>query len=139
MSFSNAAKLVFFGKHTRFCLLILIGLPSGAAVIAGAYLSTKLEFKFDELILGLFLIAFSTFFFSKPSAKISPTKLNAITAGGAAGFLAGADRHGRSTSRACISGIRFEEGCVRRDLGWNRLRRRPKPDDHLSPQWLSYP
>jgi uncharacterized membrane protein YfcA len=136
--FSNAAKLVFFGKHTRFRLLILIGLPSVAAVIAGAYLSTKLEFKFDELILGLFLIALGTFFFSKQVQK-SPNQAKRHHCRRRCRISGWADRHGRSTSRACISGIRFGEGCVRRDLGWNRLRRRPKPDDHLSPQWLSYP
>ena len=54
--FSNAAKLVFFGRHIRLGLLLLLGVPSVAAVIAGAYLSTKLTFKFDELVLGLFLM-----------------------------------------------------------------------------------
>ena len=50
--FSNAAKLVFFGKHVRFRLLLLLGIPSVAGVIIGAYLSTKLTLKFDQLILG---------------------------------------------------------------------------------------
>lgn len=86
---SNAAKLVFFGRHIRLRLLLLLGLPSVAAVIIGAYLSTKLELKFDQLVLGLFLIAFSLFLLSKPTTKIFATKLNAVSAGGAAGFLAG--------------------------------------------------
>jgi uncharacterized protein len=87
--FSNAAKLVFFGRHIRLGLLLLLGVPSIAAVIAGAYLSTKLELRFDQLILGLFLIAFSLLFLGKPTIKISATKFNAISAGGVAGFLAG--------------------------------------------------
>lgn len=87
--FSNAAKLVLFGKHVRFRLLFLLGTPSVAGVILGAYLSTKLTFKFDELILGLFLIAFSLFLLWNPKAKIFPTNLNAISAGGVAGFMAG--------------------------------------------------
>lgn len=87
--FSNAAKLLLFGKHTRMRLLLLLGVPSLAAVIAGAYLSTKLQFKFDELILGLFLIAFSVFFFWNPDAKISATKPNTVSIGGLAGFMAG--------------------------------------------------
>jgi len=86
---SNAAKLVFFGRHFRFRLLLLLGLPSVAAVIIGGYLSTKLQLKFDQLVLGLFLIAFSLFLLWKPTAKIAATKLNAISAGGVAGFLAG--------------------------------------------------
>lgn len=87
--FSNTAKLVFFGKHVRLRLLLLLGVPSVVAVIAGAYLSTKLTFKFDELILGIFLIGFSVFLLCKPTAGIAATKFNAISAGGVAGFLAG--------------------------------------------------
>jgi uncharacterized membrane protein YfcA len=34
--FSNAAKLVLFGKHVRVRLLLLLGIPSVVAVIAGA-------------------------------------------------------------------------------------------------------
>jgi len=51
---SNAAKLAFFGRHVQLRLLLLLGLPSVAAVITGAYLSTKLQLKFDQLVLGLF-------------------------------------------------------------------------------------
>jgi len=87
--FSNAAKLVFFGRHIEWRLLVLLGLPSIAAVIIGAYLSARLEFKFTELILGLFLISFSVFFLVRPRVKLSPTALNAIAGGGIAGFLAG--------------------------------------------------
>src|SRR5215467_10636411 len=69
--FSNTAKLILFGKHIRLRLLLLLGVPSVAAVIAGAYLSTILTFRFDQLILGLFLIAFSLFLLWKPSVEIS--------------------------------------------------------------------
>ena len=87
--FSNIAKLVFFGKHVRLRLLLLLGIPSVIGVILGAYLSTALTFKFDELILGLFLVIFSLVLFCNPSAKIPASNLNAISAGGVAGFLAG--------------------------------------------------
>jgi len=87
--FSNAAKLVFFGRHVRWRLLLLLGIPSIACVILGALLSTKLQFKYTELILGLFLVAFSVFFFCKPLIKLAPNQFNAISAGGIAGFLAG--------------------------------------------------
>jgi uncharacterized membrane protein YfcA len=52
-------------------------------------LSTRLEFKFTELILGAFLIAFSLFFLFKPAVRLSPNAFNAIAGGGIAGFLAG--------------------------------------------------
>jgi uncharacterized membrane protein YfcA len=87
--FSNAAKLVLFGRHVQWRLLLLLGIPSTLLVVLGAYLSTRLEFKFTELLLGLFLIGFSAFFLVRPKAKISPNALNAIGAGGLAGFLAG--------------------------------------------------
>lgn len=87
--FSNAAKLILFRSHVQWRLLLLLGIPSTICVILGAYLSTRLEFRYTELILGLFLIAFSTFFLLRPEVKLSPRPLNAITAGGAAGFLAG--------------------------------------------------
>ncbi|PYJ10532.1 MAG: hypothetical protein DMF06_06050 [Verrucomicrobia bacterium] len=87
--FSNAAKLILFRSHVQWRLLFLLGIPSTIFVILGAYLSTRLEFRYTELILGLFLIAFSTFFLLRPEVKLSPRPLNAITAGGAAGFLAG--------------------------------------------------
>ena len=69
--FSNTAKLIFFGKHVRLRLLLLLGVPSVVAVIAGAYLSTRVTFRFDELILGIFLIGFSVLLLCKPNARIS--------------------------------------------------------------------
>ena len=87
--FSNAAKLTLFGRHVKWRLLALLGIPSIAFVILGAFLSAKLEFKFTELILGLFLMAFSVLLFLKPTVQLSPNKLNAISCGGIAGFLAG--------------------------------------------------
>src|SRR5205814_8061832 len=51
---SNAAKLAFFGRHVQLRLLLLLGLPSVAAVIIGAYRSTNLQLKFDLLGLWLF-------------------------------------------------------------------------------------
>src|SRR5690349_6909954 len=80
--FSNAAKLVLFGKHVQFRLLLLLGIPSVVGVIIGAFLSTRLTLRFAELVLGLFLIAFSLFLYRNPTAKISANKTNAITAGG---------------------------------------------------------
>ena len=87
--FSNLAKLVLFGRHVQWRLLLLLGLPSILFVIVGAYLSTKLQFKFTELILGVFLMTFSLFLFFKPLAKLAPTGLNAVACGGIAGFFAG--------------------------------------------------
>lgn len=141
--FSNAAKLVLFGRHIEWRLLLLIGLPSIAAVIVGAYLSARLEFKFTELILGLFLVSFSLFFLCKPRVKLSADALNAVVGGGIAGFLAGLIGTGGAvrglvlaafdleknvfvaTSAAIDSGVDFsrmiiylENSFLRRDFYW---------------------
>jgi uncharacterized membrane protein YfcA len=87
--FSNAAKLLLFGRHVKWRLLLLLGIPSVVFVIVGAFLSRRVEFKFTELILGVFLMAFSVLLFLKPTMKLSPNRLNAVTCGGIAGFLAG--------------------------------------------------
>ncbi|HKP45978.1 MAG TPA: sulfite exporter TauE/SafE family protein [Pyrinomonadaceae bacterium] len=108
--FSNAAKLVLFGKHVRLRLLLLLGIPSVAAVILGAYLSTKLELKFDQLILGLFLITFSMFFLWNPTAKVSATKLTAISAGGVAGFMAGLIGTGGALRGLALAAFDLEKG-----------------------------
>ncbi len=60
-----------------------------AFVILGALLTRHLEFKFAEFILGLFLIFFSLLLWFRPTARLAPTSINAITCGGIAGFLAG--------------------------------------------------
>ncbi|MGZ3866744.1 MAG: sulfite exporter TauE/SafE family protein [Bacteroidia bacterium] len=87
--FSNTSKLILFHKGINMRLLLLIGVPSVVFVIVGSYLSDFLYFKYTELILGIFLIVFSVFFFFKPDYKLSQSKINAIGGGSIAGFLAG--------------------------------------------------
>jgi uncharacterized membrane protein YfcA len=107
---SNAAKLVLFGKHVRWRLLLLLGIPSVVCVILGAFLSTRLQFKYTELILGLFLIAFSVLFFCKPLIKLSPTRLNPVSAGGIAGFLAGLIGTGGAIRGLALAAFDLEKG-----------------------------
>jgi len=87
--FSNLAKILLFRKHIDFRLMWLFGIPSTLAVILGAWLVTKTDVKYGELILSIFLISFSIFFYFRTSFVLPPTKANAITGGGIAGFLAG--------------------------------------------------
>jgi len=108
--FSNAAKLVLFGRHVQWKLLLLLGIPSVCFVILGAYLSTRLEFKLTELILGMFLIAFSFFLFFKPAAKLSQNSFNAIAAGGIAGFLAGLIGTGGAIRGLALAAFDLEKG-----------------------------
>jgi len=87
--FSNAAKLVLFGRDVNWKLLFLMGIPSTVFVILGALLTRQLELKYAELILGLFLVFLSFLLWFRPTLRLAPTSLNAITSGGVAGFLAG--------------------------------------------------
>lgn len=87
--FSNVSKLIMFWKGINWRLLLLIGLPATVFVLLGSWLSTILFLKFAELVLGIFLILFSAFFFWKPDFKIESTKPNAILGGSISGFLAG--------------------------------------------------
>ena len=58
-------------------------------VMLGAYLNNKIDLKYAELAMGIFLIAFAITFFIKKNLKFKPTNFNAITGGAVAGFLAG--------------------------------------------------
>ena len=108
--FSNGAKLVLFRRHVQWRLLLLMGIPSVCLVIIGAYLSARLEFKLTELILSLFLIAFSLFLFFRPAVKLSQNALNAVACGGVAGFLAGLIGTGGAIRGLALAAFDLEKG-----------------------------
>ncbi|MFI5172630.1 MAG: TSUP family transporter, partial [Chitinophagales bacterium] len=61
--FSNLFKIFLFGKYTNLRILILVGLPGILMVFIGAVLTTFINTFYIEIILGIFLIVFSTFLF----------------------------------------------------------------------------
>ncbi len=87
--FSNAAKLLLFGRYIDYRLLVLLGIPSVLLAIPGAWLSTLIDLRHSGLILGGFLVTFSALLYAFPAARIAPVKSNTIALGGLAGFLAG--------------------------------------------------
>lgn len=87
--FSNSAKIVLFRKTLDWKLVLLLGVPSIAFAISGAYLAAEVDLTNAKLFLGLFLIAFSIFFFIKPDFKLTANTSNALAGGTVAGFLAG--------------------------------------------------
>jgi len=107
--FSNTAKLILFGRHVRWRLLILLGVPSIVFVVIGAFLSARVEFKYTELILGLFLVAFSLFFYFRPTTQLSQRAFNAVTAGGLAGFLAGLIGTGGAVRGLALAAFNLEK------------------------------
>ncbi|MFI5221507.1 MAG: TSUP family transporter [Bacteroidia bacterium] len=56
--FSNASKLILFGKHVNYRLLFFYGIPSVGFVIFGAYLITIVSFEWAAFSLGIFFSAF---------------------------------------------------------------------------------
>jgi uncharacterized membrane protein YfcA len=107
--FSNTAKLILFGRHVRWRLLILLGVPSIVFVVIGAFLSARVEFKYTELILGLFLVAFSLIFYFRPVTQLSQSAFNAATAGGLAGFLAGLIGTGGAVRGLALAAFNLEK------------------------------
>jgi len=58
-------------------------------VLAGAWLTTRVDFAYAKLILGIFLVLLSVWLLIKPNTEIKPTRKNSILSGAVAGFLAG--------------------------------------------------
>jgi uncharacterized protein len=87
--FSNTAKLVLFRKTIDWRLVLWVGVSSIALAIIGAYVTRVVSLTYARLLLGIFLIFFSAFFFWKPDFKLSPSVTNSVLGGSVAGFLAG--------------------------------------------------
>ena len=87
--FSNVAKVIFFRKSIDWKLVLWLGVSSTLLAIGGSYLTTLVDLQYAHLVLGIFLVGFSVFFFLKPDFTFSPTLKNSIVGGSVAGFLAG--------------------------------------------------
>lgn len=87
--FSNLSKLILFRKTIDWKLSLLFGVPSVAFVILGAWLTNKINLRYDQLFLSFFLITFSALLLLKPNFKLEANKITSITGGSVAGFLAG--------------------------------------------------
>jgi uncharacterized membrane protein YfcA len=87
--FSTSAQVILFRKSINWRLMLLIGIPSVLMVVLGAWLNNKINLKYAELTMGIFLILFSLIFLIKKQLAVQPTRFNAISGGSVAGFLAG--------------------------------------------------
>ncbi|PNQ72189.1 hypothetical protein C1T31_12755 [Hanstruepera neustonica] len=86
---SNLSKIFLFRKGLDKKLLINIGIPSVVFVIIGGFLSKYLDSTYLEVILGVFLVAFSLFFLIKSNIIVLPNRKNAVVGGSLSGFSAG--------------------------------------------------
>lgn len=86
---SNLSKIFLFKKGLDKKLLLSIGVPSVIFVVIGGLLSKFLNSYILEIVLGIFLIGFSSLFLFKNNITISPNKRNALIGGSFSGFSAG--------------------------------------------------
>lgn len=87
--FSTSAQVILFRKSINWKLMLLIGVPSVLMVLLGAWLNNKVDLRYSELAMGIFLVIFSLIFLIKKKMSIQPTSFNAVSGGALAGFLAG--------------------------------------------------
>jgi hypothetical protein len=87
--FGNIGRVSFFrhGLDTR--LLIIFGLPSVLATLAGAFLVSVISQDALKGFLGVFLAAYALISLWKEDLRAKPTIQNAVLGGSLSGFLAG--------------------------------------------------
>ncbi len=108
--FSTSAQLWMFRKEINWSLLFKIGIPSVLFVVLGAYLNDKVDIKYAQMAMGIFLIIFSTAFLIKKNLKFNPTTFNAIVGGMFSGFLAGLIGTGGAIRGATLSAFDLSKG-----------------------------
>jgi|GEM_PF-57770 Predicted permeases len=86
---SNLSKIWLFRKGLDKKLLLYIGLPSVVFVILGGFMSKWVNSGALEIVLGVFLVAFSLLFLIKSEIIVLPNKKNAMIGGTLSGFSAG--------------------------------------------------
>lgn len=87
--FSNISKIALFRKGLDKKLLLSIGIPSVVFVIIGGILTQFLDNKVLEIVLAVFLIAFSLLFLIKKELVVKPTSKSTFVGGSLSGFTAG--------------------------------------------------
>ena len=86
---SNVSKIFLFKKGLDKNLLLYIGLPAVVFVIIGGIASKYVGGAYLEIILGVFLVGFSTVFLIKKNFVVSPSKRNSVVGGSLSGLSAG--------------------------------------------------
>ena len=86
---SNLSKIFLFRKGVDKKLVIYMGVPAVAFVIAGSFLSKYVKAEALELALAVFLIMISLFFLVFRKVVVKPSMSNTITGGTLSGLAAG--------------------------------------------------
>lgn len=107
--FSNISKLVLFRATIDWRVALAFGIPSVIFVILGAWLTTVISFRFDQLVLGIFLIVFSSMLLARPAFRLQPSLATSTVGGGLAGFLAGFVGTGGAVRGLCMAAYDLEK------------------------------
>jgi uncharacterized protein len=86
---SNISKIALFRKGLDKQLLLQIGVPSVIFVIIGGLLANYIKTNLLEMILGLFLVAFSLLFLIRKKLVVKPELKQSLIGGSLSGFTAG--------------------------------------------------
>jgi uncharacterized membrane protein YfcA len=87
--FSNASKIFLFRNSIKWSLVASVGIPSLALAVAGAWLTTWVDFKYAQLLLGIFLLSYAFFLLVRPDFSLAVSLRNSVVGGALAGFMAG--------------------------------------------------
>ncbi len=107
--FSNISKLFLFRRTIDWRVTLAFGIPSVIFVILGAWLTTVISFRFDQLVLGVFLIVFSATLLARPGFRLQPSVATSTVGGGLAGFLAGFVGTGGAVRGLCMAAYDLEK------------------------------
>jgi uncharacterized membrane protein YfcA len=105
----NISKITIFKQGLNWRILAIFGIPSILLALLGANLIDIIPQDIMKLILGIFLIVFSTTTFVKPSVKISASKKNLVAGGSISGFLAGLIGTGGALRASFLTGLNLEK------------------------------
>lgn len=86
---SNMSKITMFRSGLNWRLIFLIGIPSVIFVLIGSWLTKKIDAKWLETSLNVFLILLSIVFLIRSNFVLKASVMNAISGGVVSGFLAG--------------------------------------------------
>lgn len=87
--FSNAFKVILFRKTIDWKIALWLGISSIVFSILGASVIKYVNFDFVKLLLGVFLIVLSAFFYFDQIFKLPTSQKNTVITGAIAGFMAG--------------------------------------------------
>jgi uncharacterized membrane protein YfcA len=107
--FSNISKLIIFRKSIDWKVALAFGVPSVIMVILGAWLTTVVSFRYDQILLAVFLIVFSLVLLLRPNLKLQATTATSTIGGGLAGFLAGFIGTGGAVRGLCMAAYDLEK------------------------------